>query len=286
MLMFGPRSAMLTLYGDYIRQRGGEIGIGSLIKLLGNFGLSEQSIRSAVSRMCRMGLLKVRRDGLKSYYSLTKDGFSLLEKGEQRIFERKRNNWDRTWSIVVYFIPEEKREARDKLRQELSWMGYGPLSTATWISPHDLTKEVEELVTELQIKEYVQVFQAKHQGFTNPQSIISRCWDLSRIDKKYADLIAKYRPKLEDHLRRLEAGEDIEPSECFAERFRLIHEYRRLPFFDPDLPEELLPRNWLRSQAGALFHEYYDLLAEKANEYFESVLSEYQEPRLTKVGTN
>ena len=69
--MFGPRSATLTLYGDYVRHKGGEIGIGSLITLLENFGLTEQSIRSAVSRMCRMGLLKARRDGPKSYYSLT-----------------------------------------------------------------------------------------------------------------------------------------------------------------------------------------------------------------------
>ena len=71
------------------------------------------------------------------------------------------------------------------------------------------------------------------------------------------------------------AGEKIEPSECFAERFKLIHEYRRLPFFDPDLPEELLPDNWLRSEARALFDEYHSLLAEKANRYFDSVLKAY-----------
>jgi len=266
---------MLTLYGDYVRQRGGELGIGSLIKLLGNFGLSEQSIRSAVSRMCRMGLLKVRREGLKSYYSLTKDGFSLLDKGAQRIFERRQNGWDSIWTIVVYFIPEENRQARDQLRQELGWMGYGPLSTATWISPRDLSKEVEELAEQLGIKEYIQVFQAKHQGLNGAQSIISRCWDLNHIHQKYAGFIAEYRPKLRNHQRRLQAGESIEPSECFVERFNLIHEYRRLPFFDPDLPEELLPRNWLRSQAADLFHEYHDLLAEKANEYFDSVFAEY-----------
>jgi phenylacetic acid degradation operon negative regulatory protein len=275
MPMFGPRSAMLTLYGDYARHKGGEIGIGSLIKLVGNFGLSEQSIRSAVSRMCRAGLLKVRRNGLKSYYSLTKDGFSLLDKGAQRIFERKKNHWDGMWSIAVYFIPEEKREARDQLRVELGWMGYGPLSSATWISPHDLTKEVEEAAKKLQIKEHIQVFRAKHQDFTDPQSIVSRCWDLSRIHEKYASFITEYRPKLEDHLRRLQAGETIEPSKCFVDRFGLIHEYRRLPYFDPDLPEELLPRNWLRSQAADLFYEYHGLLTEKANEYFDSVLEGY-----------
>lgn len=273
--MYRPRSAILTLYGDYVRHKGGEIGIGSLITLLGNFGLSEQSIRSAVSRMCRSGLLKVRRDGLKSYYSLTPDGFGLLDKGAQRIFERKRSKWDRTWSIVVYYIPEGKRQTRDSLRQELSWMGYGPLSMATWISPHDLSREVGEVVKKLKIKNYVQIFQTKHKNFNDPQNIISRCWDLDRIHKKYASFIAEYQPKLENHLRRLQKSEAIEPSECFVERFNLVHEYRRLPYFDPDMPEELLPENWLRPQAADLFYQYHDLLTEKANEYFNSVFEAY-----------
>ena len=269
---------MLTLYGGYVRDRGKrdeEIGIGSLIELLSNFGYSEQSIRSAVSRMCRSGLLKARRNGSKSYYSLAKEGLDLLAKGAQRIYERTPKKWDGLWSTVVYFIPEERRQARDRLRQELSWLGYGPLSTATWISPHDLTKEVEELAEKLRIKDYIQIFQAKQQGSSDAQSLIRRGWDLKRIHKKYASFIEEYRLKLEEHLRRLKAGDLIESSECFVERFKLIDEYRRLPFFDPDLPEELLPANWLRSEARDLFGEYHGLLTEQANEYFDSVLKAY-----------
>lgn len=270
-----PQAAMLTLYGDYLLNRGAEIGIGSLIKLLSNLGLSQQAVRSAVSRMCRAGLLKVRRVGRKSYYSLTEEGHSLLTKGAQRIFERKNTHWERTWNIVTYSIPEQKRQARDRLRLELTWMGYGSLSEATWISPYDLTKEVEDLIDRLQVKDYVQIFQARSQGFTDPKKIVSLGWDLSRIHEKYASFIEKYQPKLEDHLRRLRAGEPLELSECFVERFSLIHEYRKLPFFDPDLPTELLPENWLRPKAAALFREYRDLLADKANKYFDSVFREY-----------
>ncbi len=270
-----PREVMLTVYGDYLLSRGGEIGIGSLIKLLETLGLSQQAVRSAVSRMRRAGLLQARQVNRKSYYSLTEDGHNLLTKGAQRIFHRKNTNWDGTWSIVAYSIPEEKREARDTLRIELNWMGYGALVDATWISPYDLTNEVNDLVGRLQIKQYVQIFQAKHHGSTDPKKIVSLGWDLSRIHKKYASFIEKYQPKLEDHLRRLQIGEVVEPSECFAERFYLIHEYRRLPFFDPDLPMELLPKNWLRPTAAALFHQYHDQLADKANEYFDAVFRAY-----------
>jgi phenylacetic acid degradation operon negative regulatory protein len=270
-----PQAALLTLYGDYLLNRHAEIGIGSLITLLGNLGLSEQAVRSAVSRMCRAGLLKARRMGQKSYYSLDKDGHRLLTEGANRIFHRKNNHWDGSWNIVTYSVPEQKRKARDRLRLELNWMGYGTLSEATWISPYDLTQEVEELVQRLKIKDYVQVFQAKNQGFSGAKKLVSQGWDLSRIHEQYARFIERYQPKLEDHQRRLEAGEAIEPSECFVERFRLIHEYRKLPFFDPDLPREILPSNWLRPKAARLFQEYHDLLADKANDYFDSVFKEY-----------
>jgi phenylacetic acid degradation operon negative regulatory protein len=276
--MLRPRAAMLTLYGDYVKYREMEIGIGSLIKLLGNFGLSQQATRSGVSRMCKQGLLKARRDDGKSFYSLTENGHSLLTKGTQRIFARKTGQWDGSWNLVIYSVPEERREARDRLRLELSWMGFGPLSEATWISPYNLTKEVEDLAERLQIKEYVQIFlfQARLQGATDPRKIVSRCWDLGKIHERYAGFIAKYRPKLDDHLDRLKASNKVEPCECFVERFNLVHEYRKLPFLDPDLPQELLPENWLRPRAAALFDEYHSSLAHKANEYFDSVCKDYR----------
>jgi phenylacetic acid degradation operon negative regulatory protein len=270
-----PRAAIITLLGDYVRNRGAEIGIGSLINILGNFDLSQQAVRSAVSRMCQAGLLKARHDHGRSYYSLTKDGHNLLNKGTQRIFVRKTHQWDGNWNMVVYSVPERRREARDQLRLELGWLGYGPLSNATWISPYDLTKEVEDLAEILKIKEYIQIFRAKNQDSVDPKEIVSRCWDLGKIHERYVNFIAKYRPKLTNHMKRLRAGENIESRECFVERFNLIHEYRKLPYLDPDLPRELLPENWLRPQAAALFDEYHNSLTEKANEYFDSVTNKY-----------
>jgi phenylacetic acid degradation operon negative regulatory protein len=267
---------MLTLYGDYVLPRDGKIGIGSLVRLLSSFGLSEQAIRSAVSRMCRSGLLKAKRTNRKSYYSLTSEGHSLLTEGAQRIFQRKQSQWDGNWNIVSYSIPETMRRARDMLRLELGWLSYGALGEATWISPHDRTREVKKLLQKLKIEEYVNIFSAQHQGNTDPRKIVARCWDLGKIHQNYAEFLKEYRPKLEEHRKRLQAGETIEPSECFVARFNLIHEYRKLPFFDPDLPLELLPENWLRPQAAALFEEYHGLLTEKANEYFDSVSEDYE----------
>ena len=270
-----PQSAMLTLYGDYLLDRREEVGVGSLITLFGNFGLSEHAVRSAVSRMCRAGLLKARTIGRKSYYSLSRNGYNLLTKGAQRIFVRKNTRWDGTWNIVAYSIPEQERNIRDTLRRELIWMGYGVLGGSTMVSPYDLTPEVTTLAKKLGITEHIQIFQARQQGQTDAKRVVSTCWDLGRIHTKYASFLAEYQPRFENWLQRLQTDESIEASEYFVERFALIHEYRKLPFYDPDLPDELLPDDWLRPKATALFQEWHDLLTEKATEYFNSVLKAY-----------
>jgi phenylacetic acid degradation operon negative regulatory protein len=273
------RSAILTLYGDYLLSRGGEISIARLIELMGSLGLSGQAVRSAVSRMRRVGLLKVRRVSKDSYYSVAERGYELLSKGTQRIFERKTEQWDGRWSVVTYSIPETMRAARDRLRIELGWMGYGSLSEATWISPYDQTAEVELLARRIGVREHIYSFLVRLNGETKAGDIVARCWDLRKIHQKYASFIEEYRPRLAQHMARMSKGENIAPSECFVARFVLIHEYRRLPYLDPDLPRELLPADWLRPEAAALFRDYHDLLATMANAYFDSVLGPPAAPR-------
>ncbi|MEH6944566.1 PaaX family transcriptional regulator C-terminal domain-containing protein, partial [Bacillus sp. JJ722] len=60
----------------------------------------------------------------------------------------------------------------------------------------------------------------------------------------------------------------------FVERTNLVHEYRKFLFIDPGLPAELLPARWNGSHAALLFSQYYRVLAEPANRFFENVFKE------------
>lgn len=271
-----------TLFGDYIRHSGGSIWIGSLIRLLGQFGVSQQAVRSSVSRMTRRGLLRADRIGTRSFYSLTPESTKLIEEGAVRIFHEHppREHWDRQWRLVTYWIPENAREARDRLRRELGWLGFGMLANALWVSPHDYRREVEKLADSLRLCDHVQIFTARYDGFADPSAIVARCWNLPAINARYAAFIEKYKPRYEQHLRLLKRGDDLRPSQYFVYRFNLIHEYRRFPFKDPELPLELLPKDWRGMEAANLFMRYHDLLAEKANAYFHSV---FVKPAKTKT---
>lgn len=275
--MLDSQGMIFTLYGDYIRYRGGEIWTGSLIKLLKHLGMSEQAVRSVLSRMWKKGWLQRRRIGRRSYYSLTEKSQELLAAGAQRIFEPEEGDWSGDWYLITYNIPEEKRQQRNKLRRQLTWMGCGAFNTAIWISPYDVTSSVREVSLRLGIEEYVQVFRAQHFGFADAQELVARCWDLDRINGQYASFIEKYGPMLARDKERWEGWDTVDPAECFTRRFMLLHEYREFPFVDPHLPPELLPSDWLSGQATDLFKEYYALLTAKANQFVDSVFETAQD---------
>jgi len=264
---------VFTLYGDYIRHRGGEAWTGTLIELLGLFRLSGQAVRSTLSRMSDKGWLKSRRTSRFSYYSLTPKCIELLEEGARRIFHPRCDPWDGQWHILTYSIPESRRHLRRKLRSRLLWLGFGSLNHATWISPRDLQVDVEQIVDALGIHHYVEYFTGEHRGFTNSEEILANCWNLKQLNRYYAKLITRYEPLYQKHKARLRTRDGLEPQECFIQRFLLIHEYRSSPYVDPNLPLELLPEDWLGGRATELFQLLRDLLTEKAETFVDSVFA-------------
>ncbi len=258
---------MFTLFGDYIMQRGGEVWVGSLIRIAAEFGLSQQAVRSALSRMSQKGWLQVHHVGNRSYYGPTSRTKRLLEEGERRIFVRDAGSWDRRWHILVYSIPERKRDVRAELRKQLAWLGFAPLSSGSWICANDVEEDARALATQLGIAGHVEMFSSQHLGPSEERELAARCWDLEGINRRYRTFIDKWGPEFE---RARRAGL-LPDGECFVQRFLLIHEYRKFFFIDPDLPPDLLPDVWCGREARELFHAYHQFLAERANRYFDAV---------------
>ena len=271
--MSHSQDMIFTLYGDYIRHRGGEAWTGSLIELLGPFDLSGQAVRSTLSRMSQKGWLRSRKSGRHSFYSMTAKCINLIEEGAQRIYQPRHDPWDGRWHLLTYSIPESKRRLRRILRKRLLWLGFGTLNNATWISSQNLRAEVEQVVSDLNVCSYVEFFTAKHRGFASDEEIATRCWNLEQLNDFYAAFIAQYDPLFQEHQARLRAGDGLEPQECFTQCFMLIHEYRSSPYVDPNLPLELLPDDWLGEKATQIFQQYHDLLIEKAEAFVDSVLT-------------
>jgi phenylacetic acid degradation operon negative regulatory protein len=57
------------------------------------------------------------------------------------------------------------------------------------------------------------------------------------------------------------------PREAFADYVRVLTDWRRLPYLDPGLPAELLPRGWAGTQAAEIFFTLQSRLARAAAEH-------------------
>ncbi|NBJ68107.1 MULTISPECIES: phenylacetic acid degradation operon negative regulatory protein PaaX [Clostridia] len=267
------RSMIFTLFGDYIRYYGNEIWMGSLIKLLEPFHHNEQAVRSAISRMSKQEWVVSRKEANKSYYSLTERGKKRMEEAAGRIYRLEPETWDGKWRMLLYNIPEEKRQIRDELRKELIWSGFGLLSNGVWITPNNLKEQIYDIIDKYKIKEYVYFFEAENEGFQANQQIIRSCWDIDHINSLYQKFIHAYENKMMENGKKIEQGQ-MGNKACFVERTLLVHYYRKSLFVDPGIPKELLPEKWLGEQAAKLFSSYYNILAEKANAFFEKVYAE------------
>lgn len=263
---------IFTLYGDYILQRGGEAPTASLITLLGCLGTTEQATRSALSRLARKGWLDSRQEGRRSFYTLTDKARRLLEEGAQRIFFPRHDPWNGCWNIVTYSIPEPQGRKRDRLRKRLRWLGFGRLAPGTWISPRDRCAEVRQVVDRLKLHDCVECFSGEYRGFGDNRTLVQRSWDLAQMNAAYAAFIERFEPKLERLRAMQQRDEQIPLSDCFVERFWLVHEYRSFPYVDPNLPPDLLPDDWLGHRSEQVFRAYYDLLTEKAGRFVDETM--------------
>lgn len=269
----GPQKLVFSLFGEYLLDRPGPIWVGSLIELLAPFGLSENAVRTALSRMARKGWLTTDRRGRLAFYDLGPRGRRLLEEGASRIYHPPRDAaWDGAWTLVTYSIPEERRQRRDDFRTRLTWLGFGSLGGGLWVSPHPVTEPVAESAREIGIADQVEVFRAAHAGPDGVARIVERGWDLEQVERRYVAFLDRFEPEFEASRRALRAG-SLVPEDAFVRRLELIHEYRDFPLVDPYLPRALLPERWAGDRAVPLFERYRELLAGPADRWVDSVLA-------------
>lgn len=85
-----PRALIVTVYGLYAREAGGWMSIASVIKLLARCGVDAPSVRSAIFRLKRRGLLTAAKVDGAAGYALTDEAHQILREGDRRIFQRRR----------------------------------------------------------------------------------------------------------------------------------------------------------------------------------------------------
>ncbi|MGW2637129.1 PaaX family transcriptional regulator [Streptomyces sp. NPDC001348] len=242
-----PQSLMLSFFGIHVLGRDTALSSSSLIDVFAQAGITEEAVRSTLTRMVKRGLLERHRRGRKTYFGLTPRAVRVLQEGHDRIWRTGAVNrtWDGTWTLVGFSLPEAWRSERHDLRSRLVWNGFGPLQNGLWVAPG--TVDVPEVVAGLGLDPYLRVFQGAVAGApTEARTVLLTAFDVEAIAKGYEEFLTRWGSDAE-------VPDGADDTGALVRQLLLHTDWLEQVRQDPHLPAEHLPEDWPAGRAEHLF---------------------------------
>jgi phenylacetic acid degradation operon negative regulatory protein len=241
------RSLLLTVLGELVYPNGKPVWTASLLHVLTGIGVEEQTARQAIARCAAAGWLIGEKQGREVRWQLSPSVKRLIEDGMRRVYSLHTRDepWDGTWLILLVTVPQTHRAVRKKLYGALSWAGFGNPTPGVWLSPHpERETEAERVIKDLDLADSTLSFtgSASRIGLSEEQ-VVRQAWALDDVAAVYEALLDQFA--------------DVRPGpgdETLLTHVELVSQWQRLPFMDPQLPDELLP-DWIGRRAAALIRQ-------------------------------
>lgn len=260
-----PQDLVVTMLGTYVRPFARTVWSGGLVALLAEFGFSDGAARAALTRLVRRDLIARVRSGRLVHYQLTPRCERLLVEGDGRIFSLGRLPADAgPWTVLWHQIAQDRRLERSRLARRLRFLGFGSVQDSVWVSPHDHSSDVAELLDELGVAGFATVFVATAREGPGWPALVARGWDLSGLGESYEAFVSEFS-------RYLSPDSALADREAFIVRTRMTHVFRAFAQLDPELSDELAPLSGARTRAAEIFEALYTSLAPSSQRHFDAV---------------
>lgn len=263
--MHSARSALLTLVSLYVYPAPMPVPTGALIKGLDLLGFHENAARQALNRAKVSGWVEARRVGRRSMWELSPAGHLLMDEGAERVrsLGERRTDWDGRFIMIYLTVPERDRQLQHIVRTRLSWIGFGSITPGTWISTNLASeRSASQLLDGLGVDAFS--FIAQRGAIGNLRDVVARAWDLSAVEQAYRDFISEFT-----------SLQPVSGDAYFIGLTQLVHQYRRFPFIDPRLPQELLPASWEGDHASRLYRSLHALWFATASLRWKEIIAEF-----------
>ncbi|MBV9273335.1 MAG: phenylacetic acid degradation operon negative regulatory protein PaaX, partial [Verrucomicrobia bacterium] len=248
------KSLVVTVFGDAIAPYEDRIRLKSLIQLLEPFEVNERLARTSVFRLVKEDWLRGKRNGRESFYQLTESGRRRLWHAYEKIYERKVDAWNGTWTLIMIASAKFPLQCRKRLREELEWEGFRQLVPHVFGHPRIPDNVLAELLDREEVRGNVITFNdSKANQVPDLRQVIEQRWAIDSVVRRYRSFLQDF-----GRIQRLIAQpEALSPEQWFTIRILMIHAYRRAVLHDPLLPGDLLPYPWIGDDAYRLAGQIY-----------------------------
>ncbi|WP_296479317.1 PaaX family transcriptional regulator C-terminal domain-containing protein [Roseinatronobacter sp.] len=234
-------SFIVTVFGDVIAPRGGEVWIGNLIEFCAPFGISETLIRTAVSRLVSAQQLIGLRKGRRSFYRLTDAARTEYQQAAEIIYGQPD---DSEWRVLFFATGSSTTQI-----EALGLHGYVPLNDRFAFGP--ARGEIPETALALTAsatgaQEYL-------------QDLGAVLWNLDALGQDYEGFLA-----LASQIKQMR---NLSPPDALHARVLLVHSFRQIILRDPRLPHAALPTDWAGTRARKFFAQLYLELSDAADSH-------------------
>lgn len=144
------------------------------------------------------------------------------------LFAQKGKKWDGKWRVAIFDVAEVDKMKRNFFRKKLQSLGFGMLQESVWITPHDFGKDLREFVETLDLTDQVFILELTGILAGDKDVLLNKVFNLDKLQDQYKEIINDAKNKSRKDLRA---------------------RYLSVRLNDPELPKEILPKNWLEAKA-------------------------------------
>jgi len=199
---------------------------------------NSETLRQAFGYLKRKGLIMVLKDELFYKPIISMTGLEKLKAHLPRYDEKRV--WDKRIYLVTYDIPEKARNAREFLRDfVLRRLGAGVLQESVYLTFYNPREILKKVVKEKKIPGSIIVSDLGKDGSVGEEdltTLIRRIYHLDKLEERYQGFLDRYQNQ---------KGE--------ISLLGLSFDFYSILEDDPQIPFELLPRDWIGEKAYSLF---------------------------------
>jgi phenylacetic acid degradation operon negative regulatory protein len=226
-------------------------------------GQTPEQVRSCLRRLVSDGVFTRRGEGRDAVYEATEAGRAMWSGSLDRHRlaygqDRAGRGWDRRWRLVGFAVPESRRTARDRFRDDLLQLGGAAVQSGLYLSANPWGDEVHAAATRHGVDDLVTTATTDDLdvgGERDPTAIAHRLWDVDGVAERYEQFVIDYAPVPDALAAMRERNERLTDAEFMAGALAAVVDFQACFQADPLLPPELLPRPWPGRAARELLAE-------------------------------